>query len=408
VEPLLIPSGRAVLDVIPRLLAALDGTGPALLPTTAGESPSIPPILGPDEDNPDDPTALLVRTSGSTGEPKLVVLPASALRHSAAVGQRRLHDGKPGTWLLCLPAQHIAGLNVLLRAALAGHEPIVLNVAQPFTVTSFAAATAQLPTGPAFVSLVPTQLHRLLDQPAGIEALLRFTSVLVGGAATGPTLIERSRRAGVAIVTSYGMSETCGGCVYDGRPLDGVDIQLDTDSRISMAGPVVARGYLGRPLAAPFDGTAGRRRFKTNDLGRFEPDGTLAILGRADDVLISGGVNISPQAVEQVLAAVTGVGELIVTGVSDPEWGQVLVAVVVPTGVGPTLADLRSRSTRALGPAAAPRHLVVVDALPTKGPGKPDRTAIADLARRAITAGLVQQPVNAESGRPATMAPPPQ
>lgn len=385
VVPLEVPTGDAVLDLIPRLLAGLHGDGPVALPFPVGGHRPPAVALTAGEDDPADPTALAVSTSGSTGEAKQVLLPAGAIRQSAIAGQARLHDGDPGSWLLCLPVQHIAGLNVLFRAALAGREPVVMDVAQTFTTTAFAAATQRLRVGPAFVSLVPTQLHRLLTDPVGIEALSRFTAVLVGGAATGPILLDRARHAGVSIVTSYGMSETCGGCVYDGRPLDGVLVDLDDSGRIRIAGTIVARGYRGRPFESPFgvDPLTGRRSFVTGDLGSLDRQ-RLAVLGRADDVIITGGVNIAPQAVEQALADAPGVVEVVVTSVTDPEWGEMLVAVVVSDGVPPTLADLRARATRVVGPAAAPKQLLLVDALPARGPGKPDRNAIAALAAEAV------------------------
>ena len=172
IDTIVVPTGPAVLDLLPRLAAALDGSGPALRPVAA--ETTLPPV----EEVPG--LALVVPTSGSTGAPKQVLLTADALRHSATAGQRRLSAGDPGRWLLTLPVHHIAGLNVLLRAVVAGREPVVLDTAVPFTAAGFAAAAQQL-DGPAFVSLVPTQLHRLLDEPAGTEELRRFSAVLVGG-----------------------------------------------------------------------------------------------------------------------------------------------------------------------------------------------------------------------------------
>ncbi len=368
IDTVVVPAGPAVLALLPRLAAALDGSGPALRPVAAGTA--LPPV----DDVPG--LALVVPTSGSTGTPKQVLLTADALRHSATAGQRRLSADDPGQWLLTLPVHHIAGLNVLLRAVVGGRAPVVMDTTAPFTTGRFADAVRRL-DGPAFVSLVPTQLHRLLDDPAGTAALRRFTAVLVGGAATAPTLLDRARAAGIAVVTSYGMSETCGGCVYDGIPLDGVSAGLDDAGRIVLSGPVVAVGYAGRPPFPP-------GRFVTSDLGVIT-DGRLAVLGRADDVLISGGVNVAPQAVENALADAPGVGRIVVTGVPDPEWGNRIVAVVVPAGDGPQLDDLRVRATAAVGSAAAPKDLVLVHTLPLLPLGKVDRIAVARLARAAIT-----------------------
>lgn len=365
------------------LAAALDGTGPAVLPVEDA---------APDGDGgtvPDD-VALLVRTSGSTGAPREVMLTAAALRASAEATHRRL--GGPGRWLLPLPPAHVAGLQVLVRSLVAGTEPAVLG--GPFRPDAFAAATRALP-GPTrrYTSLVPTQVHRLLADAEGRAALASYDAVLLGGAASPPGLVGRARDAGARVVTTYGMSETCGGCVYDGEPLDGVSVALDDDGRIRLAGPVLAAGYRGRPDldAELFERRDGVRWLRTSDLGRWAApagDGParLEVLGRADDVLVTGGVKVAPAAVERVLATQEGVGEVLVVGVPDPEWGQALVAVVVPDPAAPVpeLAPLRRAVTERLTAPAAPRHLVLVDALPLRGPGKPDRRAAADLAGRSL------------------------
>lgn len=377
IDTVVAPTGAAVLDLLPRLAAALDGTGPALRPVPAGTAP--PPIGEVDKIDEIDEIeglALVVPTSGSTGTPKQVLLTAAALGHSARAGQRRLAAGDPGQWLLTLPVHHIAGLNVLVRAVVADRAPVVMDTARPFTVDDFGAATGRLDEGPAFVSLVPTQLHRLLAEPAGVAALRRFTAVLVGGAATPPALLDRARTDGITIVTSYGMSETCGGCVYDGTPLEGVTATLDATGRIVLSGPVVAVGYAGAPPFPP-------GRFVTSDLGTVTA-GRLTVLGRADDVLITGGVNVAPLAVEDALTGARGVGQIAITGIPDPEWGSRLVAVVVPDRAAPpALDDLRRRATDAVGAAAAPKNLVLVDALPLLPSGKVDRAAVAALALAA-------------------------
>jgi O-succinylbenzoic acid--CoA ligase len=365
------------------LAAALDGSGPAVLPVDAAEG-DVPADAGT---VPDD-VALLVRTSGSTGTPREVMLTAAALRASGEATAARLSGH--GRWLLPLPPAHVAGLQVLARSILAGTEPTVLS--GPFRAESFAAAVAGMPDDgqPRYTSLVPTQLHRVLGSPAGTAALTTFDAVLLGGAATPPALVARARDAGARVVTTYGMSETCGGCVYDGVPLDGVTVALDPDGRIAIAGPVLTAGYRGRPdldaeLVEVRDGT---RWLRTSDLGRWADDDPprLEVLGRADDVLVTGGVKVPPAAVERVLAERPGVGEVLVVGVPDPEWGQALVAVVVPgpDGAAPVLADLRTAAADRLGAPAAPRHLVLLDALPLRGPGKPDRSGAAALAARAL------------------------
>lgn len=364
------------------LAAALDGSGPAVLPVDGTEAAPADPGTVPED------VALLVRTSGSTGTPREVMLTAAALRASGEATAARLAGH--GRWLLPLPPAHVAGLQVLARSILAGTEPAVL--AGPFRADAFVASVSAMPggDGPRYTSLVPTQLHRLLDSPAGTAALTGFDAVLLGGAASPPALVDRARAAGTRVVTTYGMSETCGGCVYDGVPLDGVTVDLGPDGRITIAGPVLAAGYRGRPdLDAELFGVRdGVRRLRTSDLGRWTGDDPprLEVLGRADDVLVTGGVKVPPAAVERVLSGRPGVGEVLVVGVPDPEWGQALVAVVVPasTGPAPDLADLRAAARAHLGGPAAPRLLVLVDALPLRGPGKPDRTAAAALAARSL------------------------
>jgi o-succinylbenzoate---CoA ligase len=264
---------------------------------------------------------------------------------------------------------------------LAGTRPAVLADG-PFRPPAFVAATDALPDDlPRYTSLVPTQLVRLLDDPAGTDALGRYDAVLVGGAAATPTLLARARAAQVRVVTTYGMTETCGGCVYDGRPLDGVEVTLDDLGRVLLGGPVLAEGYLGRPDLDAVAFVGHPRRLRTQDLGHLV-DGTLTVLGRADDVILSGGANVAPARVEAVLAELPGVAESCVVGVPDAEWGQSVVAVVVlrPGAGSPALDDVRRLVADRVGPTSAPRRLVVVPALPSRGPGKTDRSAVARLA----------------------------
>jgi O-succinylbenzoic acid--CoA ligase len=185
------------------------------------------------------------------------------------------------------------------------------------------------------------------------------------------------------------MSETCGGCVYDGRPLAGVWWWTQDDGRVELSGPVVARGYRGRPGDPAFRVDAdGSRWFRTDDVGEAGPDGTLRILGRLDDVIVTGGLKVSPSLVEAALAGQPGVREVVVVGVPDRDWGERVVAVVVPTpadadgapSVSPELALLHRRVAEQVATYAAPRQLVVVDRIPLTGPGKPDRRALRLLA----------------------------
>ena len=371
------------------LRAALDGSGPAVRPSTQISS-SAPGRVGRQGaaeriDVPDD-VALVVETSGSTGVPRAVMLSAAALRASIAATETRL--GGPAQWLLTLPPVHVAGLQVLARSVLAGTDPVV---AAPggFRPDAFAADAARL-TGPRrYVSLVPTQLYRLLDDGGtGLAALATFDAVLLGGAATSSALLTRAAAAGVTVTTTYGMSETCGGCVYDGAPLDGVSVRRGGDGRVLIAGPVLATGYLGRPDldAQAFLDLDGGRWFRTSDVGEVDRDlrgaDRLTVLGRVDDMLVTGGAKVSPAAVERLVAELPGVGEVCVVGVPDAEWGQAITAVLVAANGArlPSLESVRAHVTRSLGAPAAPRRLVVVDRLPVRGPGKTDRRAVAELA----------------------------
>jgi O-succinylbenzoic acid--CoA ligase len=358
--------GAGVDALLPALSVALDGSGPAVLPLPAEPVASaVVASLRPDEPLEYDDTALVVPTSGSTGEPKGVLLSAAALTASATATAARL--GGDGRWLLALPPTHIAGLQVLIRSLLAGTAPVVLD-------GDFAAATAVLGSGRRYTSLVPTQLRRLLDATDSLAALTTYDAVLIGGAAAPPALVAQALDAGVKVVTTYGMSETSGGCVYDGVPLDGVQVDV-VDGVVRLGGPVLASGYRLRPdlTATSFvDGW-----FTTNDLGVIE-QGRVRVLGRADDVVVTGGEKVAPAAVEAALSTHPAVAEAVVVGVPDTEWGQRVVAVVrlVP-GAQLALGDARDHVAAVLSRVAAPRELRIVDAIPQLPSGKPDRAALA-------------------------------
>jgi O-succinylbenzoic acid--CoA ligase len=333
-----------------------------------------------------------VPTSGSTGTPKWVCLGAEAIRAGAAASAARL--GGAGHWLLALPARHIAGLNVVARAALAGAELCALPPG-PFTADAFVAGAAALPAEPRYVSLVPAQLHRLVAAggPA-LAALAEFAAVLVGGAAPSPGLMAAARAAGVNLVETYGAAETGGGVVYDGVPLDGARVGLGADGRIELAGPMLALGYAGSVPAGGFIARPDGRWFVTADLGAWLPDGRLAVLGRADNGLLSGGVTVHPEAVEAVLAGLPEVAGAIVLGLPHPEWGHEVTALVVgrPGGIGQVepqrlLEAVREAVKGALGAAHAPRAIGLVAELPQVAPGKPDRRAALEAAQKLNAAG---------------------
>ncbi|MEJ2867567.1 o-succinylbenzoate--CoA ligase [Actinomycetospora sp. OC33-EN08] len=352
-----------------RLVAAVAGHGPAILPTGPDDPPPPAVLTSPVPPG----VAAVVTTSGSTGTPKAVRLSGTALSASATSTAARL--GGEGRWLLALPAHHVAGIQVLLRSARAGAPAAVMDLREGFRPDAFAAAVAEAYPPVSRLSLVPTQLRRLLDDAGpGLDALRRFDAVLIGGAAAEAALLARARTAGVRVVTTYGMSETCGGCVYDGVPLDRVTVEIvDPDAtgagRIVLGGATVAEGYQGPADPAFLPG----RRFATSDLGRLGDDGRLQVLGRADDVIVTGGEKVPPAVVEQALLDVPGVREACVVGVPDPEWGARVVAVVAGADLDPE--EVRGQVAPRLG-RAAPRAVRVLDAVPLRGIGKPDRAAV--------------------------------
>jgi O-succinylbenzoic acid--CoA ligase len=297
----------------------------------------------------DDPKPLVIETSGSTGEPKRVMLSRGAMRASANATHERL--GGPGQWVLNLPPTYVAGVQVLYRTILAGDA------------------------GRRYLSLVPTQLVRALEYSSEIDELAGYDAVLVGGGPLRRTARDAAESHGVRVVQTYGMSETCGGCVYDGVPLDGVEVRID-EGEVLLRGPMLFDGYEGEPertTAAFRDGW-----LVTNDLGHVGDDGRLRIDARADDVIISGGVKVPPQAVERILGHRLG-RDLAVVGAPDEEWGE-RVVLVLASEHPPTLEYVRDL----VEPRSwAPRALVVVEELPELPNGKPDRIAIKKLAADA-------------------------
>ena len=372
---------------------------------------------------PDERPALVVRTSGSTGTPKATVLSAGALRASAAATAEATSSAG-ARWLLCLPVHYVAGAQVIARSVLAGTAPVSTASLDPgvsFTARGFLDAAHRLGCGPWMTSVVPTQLHELvgaLDETAGsvgaergaasgtgrvpadelLEALRGFSAILVGGAPASAALLSRCRELGLPVVTTYGSAETAGGCVYDARALPGVRVRIEPEAeapgrgRIWLGGPSIAEGYLGDPArtAEHFRRDAeGTRWYLTEDLGALGPEGKLTVLGRADDVLITGGVKVSARAVEQALEADPRVREALVVGLPDPRWGTRIEALITRSHTGGSAegaedlaGSLREAVREALGPAAAPRRIAVRERLPLTSTGKPDRRAAADQLTR--------------------------
>jgi O-succinylbenzoic acid--CoA ligase len=299
--------------------------------------------------------ALVVATSGSTGEPKGAVLVHDAIRASALATSERLSVTDDDHWLACLPLAHVGGLSVVTRAI---HTGTTLTVLPRFDVDAVEAAARD---GATLVSLVATALGR-------IDASL-FRTIVLGGSAPPP-----DRPANT--VTTYGMTETGSGVVYDGVPLDGVDVRVDAGGEIHLRGPMLLRAYRdGRDPFVALDGVGGW--LPTGDVGRWLDDGRLHVDGRRGDLIITGGENVWPDAVERALRTDPRVGDVAVTGTTDPEWGQIVTAYVVPAGlVAPTLDDLRRAAKESLPAYCAPRALYVVDAIPRTALGKTRRTEL--------------------------------
>ena len=384
---LLPPGGSGSGALLERLAGALEGTGPAILPLDGGLPPARLAALldalapaavealdakrglpgwrrgraGPGV-RPD--IAVVVATSGSTGQPKGTELSAAALLASARASLRRIGAAAGQRWLACLPAFHVAGLQVLIRSLLAGAEPVYCDRLGPDIIAA---------SGCAYVSVVPTQLRRLTEAGADLSKL---RAILLGGAPPQPGLVAAATAAGGRVITTYGMSETCGGCVYDGIPLDRVRLEIGADSRVRIAGPVLFSGYRLRPdlTAEATDGPW----FITSDLGSVSPDGLLTVRGRADDVITTGGEKVLAADVEAALGALPGVREAAVVGVPDPDWGEQVTAIVVADdpGAPPDLALIRAHVRSTLGGHAAPRALRVVPRIPLLPSGKPDREAL--------------------------------
>lgn len=372
-RPLVALGASDPLGVLRGLEAALAG-GPALRPV-AEDAPTLPTPAPADVPQ---RVALVVETSGSTGTGKRVALSSEALLAGAAAADAAL--GGPGSWVLALPTHYIAGLNVLTRSIAAGTTPVVVAPGH-FDAGAFADATDQMVTGPAaprrYTSLVPVQLARVLDDPRATAALASFDAVLVGGQATPAPLRDRARTAGIRIVTTYGASETSGGCVYDGVPFGTVRTEL-VDGELWLHGPMLAEGYLGDAdrTAATFVERDGLRWYRTGDAAEVA-DGVVRVLGRLDDVVISGGEKVPLGLVERLVRELPGQDGAVVTRRASEEWGEVPVVV---TAHPLELDRAREHVGAALGRAARPAAVVLVDTVPMLASGKPDRRAVQALA----------------------------
>jgi O-succinylbenzoic acid--CoA ligase len=381
IEPATV--GSANLDSALKALAdALHGEGPAV-ELSAGADGNV--VVSAVETPGFEDAAVVVRTSGSTGTPKATVLTVEALAASSVATAFALKG--EGQWLLALPLQYVAGVQVLVRSLFAGTRPWAMDLSEGFTPEAFTAAAQELTDKIRFTSLVPTQLQRLLDSPSAetLAALRRFNGILLGGGPASPELLAAARDAGLRVITTYGSAETCGGCVYDGFPLEDVLARVDEDGRILLGGATLAAGYLGDagPAADDFFEDDGVRWYRTSDLGSIDADGKLTVLGRADDVIITGGVKVSATHVQAELEKLDGVTAAFVAGVPSAEWGQAVAAYVAvedssPAGIEGLTARRHDALHDALG-RLAPKTLLAAGELMMLPNGKPDRLGMTVL-----------------------------
>jgi o-succinylbenzoate---CoA ligase len=324
-------------------------------PTVILEDPQSPVRLSSGRPV-DSEVALVVATSGTTGAPKLVELTHAAIKAAVEASSARLECTKQDPWLCCLPLAHMGGMLVLLRCILLG-APLVV---QP----RFDAESFEREQEARFTSLVPTMLFRLLETGAD---LTQFKAILIGGAALNESLHERARQAGAKIVGTYGLTETCGGVVYDGIPLPGTEIRIAEQDEIQLRGPTIMRGYRLDPQTTQRciteDGW-----LRTNDAGTLE-SGRLRIAGRLDHRIRTGGETVWPSEVETVLSEHPKIQNITITGAEDPEWGEKVVAHIVPADPAspPSLEEVRSFAAAKLARYKLPHELVIVSSTPGRG-----------------------------------------
>ena len=319
-----------------------------------------------DGDAADPEIALIVHTSGTGGAPKFVQFDRRSIDAAVASSALALGASDGDRWLCCLPLAHVGGLLVLLRAVLLG-APVTIH-------SAFDAAAVAAERGSAFTSLVPTMLGRLVAAGAELSA---FRAILVGGAHLSPDLRERAERAGASVVETYGLTETCGGVVYDGVPLPGTEIRIDPQGGIELRGPTLMRGYRFDPSAAAAAFTEDGW-LRPGDAGEIDVEGRLHVVGRFDDLIKTGGEKVWPDEVEAVLREHPGVRDVAASGRLDPEWGQRVAVWVVPADPSdpPSLDELRAFVARTLPRHAAPRELTLAERLPRTASGKLRRAAL--------------------------------
>lgn len=363
--PLKLIAANDTFGALVALGDALAGTQAVFV--TAPEVNGLMPEVHGLPDQVDSNIALIVESSGSTGTPKRIYLSRDAIVASAQASAAAL--GGHGQWLLALPINFVAGANVLIRSLAADSQPVMMNTSLPFTAEAFARSASLMNGARRYTSLVPAQLDRLVKAAALDDFLVaqvaKFDAILVGGQAASPQLVSKARALGWNIVVSYGMTETGGGCVYDGLPLPGVELRLDPNGVIEIAGATLAQDV------------ATNGWFHTSDLGQFSTDGRLQVLGRNDRVLISGGLKVSLDAIEAKSLELGGVVEAAALAVTDDHWGQRAALVYVGS---PEVADYAAEQIlEALGPAGKPVRVVRVAQIPKLVSGKTDYLALKAL-----------------------------
>ena len=321
-----------------------------------------------------DGVAVVIPTSGASGRPKGVELSHEALDWSARAYAERLGTEPGERWLNCLPLSHIGGLGILVRSRLGGTEPVIHDRFDPGAVAAEKETT--------LISLVPTTLVRLMD--AGVD-LSRYSAVLVGGAGLPAAIKDRARIAGIRLVHTYGLTETCGGCNFDGVPLEGAEFRV-ADELIQVRGPMLMTGYRRDPELTAEALQGGW--LHTSDRGRIDSRGVLEVFGRADDLIVTGGEKVSAVEVENLLQTHPLVADAAVAGVDDYRWGQAVAALIVPRGTSvPTLRELKRFLSGRLAAFKAPKRILIVDEVPRTASGKVRRQAVRDLLESSEVSG---------------------
>ena len=321
-------------------------------------------------------TAVIVHTSGSSGVPKAVALSATALLASAEATHEAL--GGPGQWLVTLPGNLISGLQMLVRSIVANTEPVFVD--GPFDPETLLRAAEQMEHPRRYVSVVPVQLARLIDLAErdvhAAEAMRGFAAVLVGGQAISTALRQRAHELGITLRRSYGMTETAGGCVYDGVEIGDTQVRI-RGGEVQLSGSSLALGYIGEAelTEQQFVIDGGTRWYRTGDAGELL-GGMLTVTGRIDRVVISGGVNVSLDEVERVASELPGWSSVVALGVPHPEWGERVSLVVETEAEATAFEEVREAIRSRLGAAAAPEWVTETTALPRLPGGKPDRVGI--------------------------------